>query len=47
MGYGYEAIGFLAGSDGQIVILQCRCCGAQIRVSWADYTAGKYDMRHQ
>lgn len=39
----YEALGFLAGSNGKVVILQCRCCGEQIRVAWDEYAAGKYD----
>lgn len=39
----FEALGYVAGTGGQVVVLLCLCCGSQIEVSREDYFAGKYD----
>jgi hypothetical protein len=39
----YMSLGFLAGSNGKIVVLEDLYFHRQIRVSWDDFAAGKYD----
>lgn len=38
----WSALGFLRGT--QIVVLECRITGMQMRVSYADYASGAYDQ---
>lgn len=41
--HSWEGIGFLRDTDGQVVVLQCRTCQEQQRVSWNEFAAGKFD----
>lgn len=39
----WTALGFVRGSEGQIVVLECRITGMQVRISYSLYASGIYD----
>lgn len=43
---GSTALGYVAGTDSQLVVMQCNACGQQRRAIRGEYEQGKYDPKH-
>ena len=42
---GSTALGYVTGTDSQLVVMQCNACGQQRRAIRGEYEKGKYDPK--